>query len=397
MTPDHLPSVLNHVWQSTIFAVLAGLLALAFRKSQAQTRYWIWLAASLKFLVPFSLLVTIGSHVEWRTARAVAWPEWPLAIQQVSRPLITPVVLTHNAAVEQPAAAFTIPDLVLLAWGCGLIAVLFFYWRRWGLIRLALEQAAPLDLQLPIRSMSSQALLEPAVFGIFRPILLLPEAITSRLTAGQLATVFAHELCHVRRRDNLTAALHMIVEAIFWFHPLVWWLGARLVAERERACDEAVVEAGNEPQLYAEAILEVCKLYLESPLACAAGVSGANLAARVERIMTARMEVGLGFAGKLLLTAAGILAIATPLVVGLVIAPARQLQASPEAQTLQSSAALSIKLSASPQPAPGFDSGPYASMNPRDFTVRNTSLKELIQFAYHIPRFRIAWRSWLGR
>ena len=51
----------------------------------------------------------------------------------------------------------------------------------------------------------------------------------------------AHEVMHVRRRDNLRAALHMFVEAAFWFHPIAWWLGRRLVEERERACDEAVL------------------------------------------------------------------------------------------------------------------------------------------------------------
>ena len=53
----------------------------------------------------------------------------------------------------------------------------------------------------------------------------------------------------------------MIVEAVFWFHPLVWWIGARLVEERERACDEAVLSLGNEPHDYAEGILNICKSY----------------------------------------------------------------------------------------------------------------------------------------
>jgi len=59
----------NHLWQSTLFAAVAGLLTLAFRKSQARARYWLWLTASVKFLFPFSLLVGIGSHIEWRTAQ----------------------------------------------------------------------------------------------------------------------------------------------------------------------------------------------------------------------------------------------------------------------------------------------------------------------------------------
>ncbi len=96
------------------------------------------------------------------------------------------------------------------------------------------------------------------VRGLPGPVLLLPKGITERLTPAQLCSIVAHEMCHVRRRDNLATAGHMIVEAVFWFHPLVWWLGARLVEERERACDEEVVEAGRDAQTYAESISSRC-------------------------------------------------------------------------------------------------------------------------------------------
>ncbi len=55
----------NHLWQSTLFAGTAGLLALTLRKNQARARYWVWLAASVKFLIPFSLLVEIGKRLAW--------------------------------------------------------------------------------------------------------------------------------------------------------------------------------------------------------------------------------------------------------------------------------------------------------------------------------------------
>jgi hypothetical protein len=58
------PAVANHLWQSTIFAAAAAVLTLALRKNHARTRYWLWLAASVKFLVPFSLLV--GVEVIWQ-------------------------------------------------------------------------------------------------------------------------------------------------------------------------------------------------------------------------------------------------------------------------------------------------------------------------------------------
>src|SRR5690606_12845832 len=93
-----------------------------------------------------------------------------------------------------------------------------------------------------------------------------------RLSPPQLRAVLEHEICHVRRRDNLTAAVHMLVESLFWFHPLVWWIGARLLDEREQACDEAVIAAGIDRDAYGEGILEVCRYCIESPLPCAAGV-----------------------------------------------------------------------------------------------------------------------------
>ena len=88
--------------------------------------------------------------------------------------------------------------------------------------------------------------------GAFHPVLLLPEGVADQLSGTELEAIVAHEVCHWRRRDNLTASLRMVVEAIFWFYPLVWWLETRLIAERERACDEAVVAAGCDPNAYAE-------------------------------------------------------------------------------------------------------------------------------------------------
>ena len=67
----------------------------------------------------------------------------------------------------------------------------------------------------------------------------------------------------------------MVVRALFWFHPAVWWIGARLIEERERACDESVVQASGEAEVYAEGILNVCK-YCRVPVACVAGVTGAD-------------------------------------------------------------------------------------------------------------------------
>jgi beta-lactamase regulating signal transducer with metallopeptidase domain len=110
--------------------------------------------------------------------------------------------------------------------------------------------------------------------------------------------------------------MHMVVEAVFWFHPLVWWIGARLVQERELACDAEVLRLGSEPRVYADGILNVCKLYVESPLDCVAGVTGADIKKRIEVIMSNRIGLRLNFGKKLALAGAALTALAAPIVVG---------------------------------------------------------------------------------
>jgi bla regulator protein blaR1 len=189
--------------------------------------------------------------------------------------------------------------------------------RRWLRMRAIASEASPKTLfeDVPVRSTST--LLEPGVFGFLRPVLLLPEGIAARLTEPQMNAIVAHELCHVKRRDNLTYAVHMAVQAVFWFFPPVWWIGARLIEERERACDEAVLQTGNEAETYAESIVGVCKFCVESPLACAAGVSGSDLKKRIVRIMSERIAIRLGTSRKILLGAAAFLAIAAPTAIGI--------------------------------------------------------------------------------
>jgi TonB family protein len=175
--------------------------------------------------------------------------------------------------------------------------------------------AAPMPVRL------SRGQMEPGLVGVFRPVLLLPQGIMERLTPAELRAIIAHEACHMRRRDNLWASLHMAVQALFWFWPPVWWLGARLMAERERACDEAVLAAGNDPQTYAESILKVCKFYVQSPLACAAGVAGANLNHRMETIMENRTLMRLNVVRKLLLGGVAAALVLVPLAAGLFWSP----------------------------------------------------------------------------
>src|SRR5262249_47493838 len=113
-------------------------------------------------------------------------------------------------------------------------------------------------------------------------------------------------------------ALHMCVETLFWFHPLVWWIGARLIAERERDCDEGVLQQGADPSDYAHGLLNVCRCYAESPLACTSGVTSAELKQRIREIMTPRRSLPMTFVRKAALALAGLVAIVAPLMIGVV-------------------------------------------------------------------------------
>ena len=133
----------------------------------------------------------------------------------------------------------------------------------------------------------------------------------------------------MRRRDNLFAAVHMIVEAIFWFHPLVWWIGSRMVEERELACDEEVLRIGCEPADYVEGILKVCRLYSETPLACVSGVTGADVKRRLLAILAGNIGRELTGGKKLILGAIGLAVLSAPVVIGVLTAPTIQAQNAP--------------------------------------------------------------------
>jgi beta-lactamase regulating signal transducer with metallopeptidase domain len=232
MIPSQLQALANHLWQSTLLAAVAGLLILSLRKNRAQTRYWVWLAASVKFFVPFSLLVDVGSHFPLHTVPAITRPGLSYVIEQASQPFSAPPPMATSPLAAETSSVNWIPVVLYALWALGSATLIFSWWRRWRGLRAALWMASPLDLDIGMKAMISPAFAEPGVFGIRRPVLLLPAGITDRLTPPQLKAIVAHELSHVRRRDNLVTAIHMGVEALFWFHPLVWWLGARLMEER---------------------------------------------------------------------------------------------------------------------------------------------------------------------
>jgi len=183
----------------------------------------------------------------------------------------------------------------------------------------------------------------------------------------------------------------MLVEAIFWFHPLVWWIETRLVEERERACDEEVLRVTGEPEVYAQGILNVCKFYLESPLVCVSGITGADLRKRIDEIMIHRAAHKLDWTRKLLLITAGTAALAGPVAIGLMNAPPSLAQSQPSAPLAFDAA--SVKPSKSGDPR-----APSMILPGGRFAATNNTLRALILNAYGIfasPYLLSGGPSWI--
>ncbi|HTM25283.1 MAG TPA: M56 family metallopeptidase [Vicinamibacterales bacterium] len=379
----------NHLWQSTVFALVAALLALALRRNGAHVRYWVWLAASIKFLVPFALLIAAGALVPWRPASSVTSasepPAFAVAVGQFARPfpdLPASSMRPARRRVDWMPIGFGV-------WFSGFAVIALVRIRGWRRIRRAVRFSVSMTevASQPIEMRSSSGLLEPGVVGLSHPVLLLPAGIVERLTPEQLEAVVAHERCHVRRRDNLTAALHMFVEAVFWFHPLVWWIGARLVAERERACDEAVLSEGLQPRDYADAILNVCKLYVESPLACVSGVTGSNIEKRLDDIMIKRTGIGLTILRKGVLSLAATGALVSPVAIGVMTAPLRAQTTSASAKSATSPETFevaSVRPCDPQEPRPGGRGGRSGGpgLSPGRLYIACMSVEQLINVAY---------------
>jgi bla regulator protein blaR1 len=411
------PALGNHLWQSTLFAAVAGLLTILLRKNHAGARYWLWMAASLKFLVPFSFLVILGSYVSPRQA-AHSTGDFYVVIDTVSQPFsraAAPVTIQPSLMVNLRQM---LPAILATAWLCGFVFVLLTWLARWRRISSAMRAAVAVQegrevdalrrleqaggIRRPIRLFLSRSSLEPGIFGIARPVLVWPEGISDRLENAHLEAIMAHEVWHVRRKDNLAAAFHMLVEAIFWFHPLVWWLGVRLIDERERACDEQVLQLGNHPQVYAESILKICEFCVGSPLACVSGVTGADLKQRIVNIMNQRITRKLDLTRKLLLTTAGILAITVPVIFGL-LRPAQsraQAPAKPGVVASPGFQSVSIKLNKTGEAMPPFKivsnppgKGVGVMFNGNEFKATNATLRFLIKWAYNVEDFQISGSS----
>jgi bla regulator protein blaR1 len=353
-----------HLWQSTWFAMLAALLVLMVRKESARIRFVIWFAASLKFLIPFSWLTALGGAFSIQADQDALLP----LVREVSAPLqAMPIdIASLNSMTVYPLYAL---------WFIGTCFCIGRWLMRWHKLRLTVNASINQGTfrSIPIRLCGVSA--EPGQVGLFRPSIVLPKRLIAELSPRKIRAICVHEWSHARRHDNLTAAIQTLVQSIFWFHPLVWWLGSRLLETREQACDEAVIADGNDPEAYAHAMLSVCRSSLENRLACAAAVTGGDLKARVKHILKAKAPAPLNGLKRALLCAVGTMAVVAPVIAGVNVLPRwpNTLVTMPFVADLQASAARRSL------------GGPSAfEMHSDRLSVRNLTLRELVAHAYGI-------------
>ena len=299
--------LINHLWQSTMFALLAAYVALALRNHSARVRYWVWFAASVKFFVPFAALAALGRSFGWQPA-AVADYGWAYRLAEP---------MTVFATGRDGGSTVEVSLLVIWIFGSGIVVGVWL--ARWLQLRASVRGARKLQLRHLVGSsieVRETETIGPGIVGFFKPVLVIPKGIVENVAPRHLHPVLQHELCHLQRQDNLTALIHMIVEVAFWFHPLVWLIGGRLLAERERACDESVVANGTAPEAYAEGIIEVCRFHVDAALPCAAGIGSSKLKARIEEIVADRRLRRLSRPGFAVLTASLVAAVASPVLIG---------------------------------------------------------------------------------
>ena len=161
---------------------------------------------------------------------------------------------------------------------CGLIAWnLCVYWRflRWlGLqpvgndpeLTLLMNEClklAQVEQKVPLLLVDRMRM--PAVFGIIRPRILLPENMVTQLNRTELRHILLHELCHVRRGDALVGMAAAMIATLHWFNPLVWVCTRQFSLIRELLCDRSVLRAlprtNGAEQSYGETLLRAATLF----------------------------------------------------------------------------------------------------------------------------------------
>jgi beta-lactamase regulating signal transducer with metallopeptidase domain len=285
-----------HLWQATLFG-LAIAVVIVLLPGPARLRHFAGCLGLLRFLLPAGVLASLLGFLPWATV-AGSWRPAGFGT------LWMPAFVVSGNALRTPPAVLNVPLPAILAmvWGVGTLLVFGA-----GMIRLARGLRAVRRQEIPF-STGDQGRLDTlaarvgltsgrvtgcfvppsswlGVIGIFRSRIVVPEGLFSALDEKEVESVLLHELVHVKRHDNLLRLFQAGVVALFWFHPLVWWLDRRLRWESESACDEAVLRVTGAHRVYASGLFKAVRYALELDLPGVSGMSRTGLQSRIRAVL----------------------------------------------------------------------------------------------------------------
>jgi bla regulator protein blaR1 len=237
-----IEALLDSLWQgAVIVAVALGLTALLPRR-HAATRYAVWFVS----LLALAILPLIGLFTS-------ALPESAMPITVVG----TARAASHLAEVTSNA------DGVWLAaiWGVGILACAVRTAVSYLRLKRIMRSAVPIP-QLGERVFISPVVAIPIAAGLRHPVVVVPNDLARTLVPSDLEAIVAHERAHIARNDILGNVIQRAIESLLFFNPWAYVIGHQLVKEREAACDDWAVRAGNDPDRYASCL---ARLGLRSP------------------------------------------------------------------------------------------------------------------------------------
>ena len=295
LVPALATALLHFLWQGAAIGVLAWLTLSLLRHARPQARYAVACAAlAACALLPAWSVVHALSGAGAGSAVGALVPDAGAAA--------TPLVWLRDAgraSVFSPASPWIVAlwacgaGLFLLRMACGLAWVRRLRAGshaddgRWQACVDRLADRLRLGRRVALRIVDAGD--GPVCAGWWRPVVLLPAAIAARMPAELLEALLAHELAHVRRHDYLVNLLQGAVEALLFYHPVVWWLSHRVRIERELVADDLAADALGEPRRLALALAELDRFDAASfpvhlPL-FAHAARGGHLMSRIQQLV----------------------------------------------------------------------------------------------------------------
>ena len=306
------PLIGNHLWQATLAALAIAVAVSAFKRAPARIRHALWLVASIKLAMPSFLFFYLAAMPGISLPSFAQEEAAPIQSVAMIAKMAEPIAWQEEASISAQGLDDSTDSplrphneifcALTIFWLTGCAGVLLVWWRKRRDFSRAMkagnisthgreaEAVARVRSWLGIRRridlVLTPRLTEPGVWRVWRPVLVLPESMSELLTEAELEAVIMHEMVHVTRWDNLFSNFQMLLCCVFWFHPMVWLIDRRLLVERERACDEKVVELSGAAKVYASSLLKVLGFCLGWKVAGVSLATGSNLQRRIEEIMT---------------------------------------------------------------------------------------------------------------